>query len=87
MSHTELAVLRFLVARAEWGYASMPYSGTERMIFSSVYATKEAAIAAKVFVPAAVFVLRAAKGQPPVAVWIISDEELESLGPCPNVPA
>ena len=80
---TELAVLRILAAQCEWGYASVPYLGRSRVLWGSVYTTKEAAIEANGGAVYPVFVLRRTIGSP--LVWIVDDEYIEALGPCPNL--
>lgn len=82
-SATELAVLRILAAQCEWGYASVPYLGRSRVLWGSVYATKEAAVEADEGSICPVFVLRQSLGSP--LVWLVTDEEIEALGPCPNL--
>ncbi len=82
-SATELAVLRILAAQCEWGYASVPYLGRSRVLWGSVYTTKEAAVEADKSSICPVFVLRQSLGSP--LVWLVTDEDIEALGPCPNL--
>jgi hypothetical protein len=53
------------------------------VLWGSVYANKEAAVEANDGAICPVFVLRQSHGSP--LVWIVDDEDIEALGPCPNL--